>query len=125
MSDLLSLAERCEQATGPELAIDEEIAAALAGAVREVQRDGHTAYHCGTRWVSIGTVAAYTASLDAAMTLVPEGWHLYLTHEMTEQFGFKWFAQFAETAEAPAMSDHPALALCAAALRARAAGPSS
>jgi hypothetical protein len=51
--------------------------------------------------------------------LVPEGWHLYLTHERTRDFGFKWFAQFSETAEAPSKAATPALALVAASLRAR------
>lgn len=63
--ELLALAERCEKASGPDREIDAQVAryaphlvAFLRGVPEEPQ--------CGCR--------PYTASIDAAMTLVPEGW---------------------------------------------------
>lgn len=95
---LLELAERCEAATGPDreldLAVGEE---------------------CTVPGESLFPVPPVTASLDAAMTLVPEGYEnplrLYIAGEAT--------AVFIGQIEAAALT--PALAICAAALRARAA----
>src|SRR5690606_10066964 len=91
MSDLLALAERCEAATGPHRELDALIWCALNGKRYKDhfpvefgggQALGHTrveftepprrtrlvsGQHCG------GDALPYTASLDAAMTLVPEG----------------------------------------------------
>ena len=117
--ELIDLAERCEKATGPDSELDLLI------------RD--TVFQ-----PCINPGAEYTASLDAAMTLVPKGWALSL-RETTDgdrrdhsgdplaawtaaliehkNTGYKvdqrgcWRRGFAAT---------PALALCAAALRARA-----
>jgi hypothetical protein len=67
-SDLLLLAERCEQATGVDLALIRDIA-------NHAQSVG---------LLSVGDVIPnYTASLDAAMTLVPEG---FVSHEK------QWFS---------------------------------
>lgn len=104
---LLELAERCEQATGPDYGLSQEIFAAL-GLVPNRADIGYPGYH-------------YTGSLDAAMTLVPEGWgigHLdYWPHGegmrsgVTLDNGIKQFP--------PSVGATPALALCAAALRAQ------
>jgi hypothetical protein len=51
------LAERVEAATGPDRDIDHAIANL-------------------TNYATVGEVLTYTASLDAAMTLVPEGWYI-------------------------------------------------
>lgn len=65
MSELERLAERCERASGP----DRELGADILRALGWTQ-DGHNAYTPdGDRALSIPD---YTASLDAAMTLVPE-----------------------------------------------------
>lgn len=61
---LLALAERVEKLTGPDRGVDEMIA-------REVLNWKPPA---GTGAISIFTFPDFTASLDAAMTLVPEGW---------------------------------------------------
>lgn len=97
--DLLRLAERVEAAEGPDRELDREICLAL--------RSG--------RWISPGAVPAYTSSLDAAMTLVPEGCGIAIF----------WFS-LDRIAEAQVGGDRKmkgattALALTAAALRARA-----
>ena len=83
MADLLELAEQVATADGPDRELDAEIALAL-GIVRE--REGNQFYghrdhsvmvmergyydHVG----SAPELPAYTASIDAALTLVPEGY---------------------------------------------------
>ena len=125
MSDsatLLALAERCEQAAGPDRGWDAEIAVALFG--------GNVIYGLGTdQWRRIEITGArrmnhplppYTASLDAAVTLVPEGWTWGRFHSGAVE---------CMTLNGPGNSIlfergegiSTALALCAAALRARAA----
>jgi hypothetical protein len=90
---LLELALRCEATTGPDTALDLEIRDAL-----------------GLPWRA--DHLRYTASLDGAVTLVPEGAQWTLTVD-----GPRFLAHvsgFTATAATPA------LALCSAALRARA-----
>jgi hypothetical protein len=109
MSSFETLAERCEQATGPSSGLDDAIYAAINNA----------------RPSNIGDAQRYTASLDAAMTLVPKGWGKYVTDadngdalcEMwpPDDFDPKWDQDIALRAKT-----WP-LAVCAAALRARAA----
>lgn len=70
MTDLIRLAERVEALAGPDQSIDLEIAIAVWGrpgvlVLRHDEETGKNYEH--TYW-------KYTASLDAAMTLVPEGW---------------------------------------------------
>lgn len=57
-AELLALAERCEQATGPDREIELAIEDAIKGPVKPPYRRGFC--------------PAYTASLDAAMSLVPD-----------------------------------------------------
>ena len=124
---LLALAERCEQAAGPNNGLDAEIALAI----------GYTHERRGTEracwWrTPAGQQLAYvgyknhppffTGSLDAAVTLVPEGWIYELGRgesgtsrslcRMSDELGIWTGWAVAATA---------ALAICAAALRARAA----
>lgn len=115
-SKLLELAERCEQATGP----DRELNIALLPLVGlrfvdEGHPIGEVCYEQNNHAVPM---PRFTASLDAAMTLVPEG--------------FAWEAGFCEGKHAASVSSNGnrmpdaticatvALALCAAALKARA-----
>ena len=105
MSDrtaLLALAERCEQAAGPDRELDGEIDAAIGWPTSSY-------FHQHTR--------RYTGSLDAAITLVPDGWIWVVgsygnARVYQDQTAGKSF--IGENAK-------PALALCAPALRARAA----
>lgn len=109
-NDLIALAERCEEATG---------------ATRELDAMIHWAINDG---VAVGYAAyapAYTASLDAAMTLVPEGAAWSIGCEDDAQTD--WLADLTCFSEDPddyslyIRAATPAVALCAAALRARAA----
>jgi hypothetical protein len=118
MNVLLKLAERCEQATGPDRELD---AAAHTATTGFEPRIGGIGWAKGELVVPLcpgwGPLPRYTASLDAAMTLVPEGWLwardidcifcLYPPESTSPEIGFH--------------SERAALALCAAALRARAA----
>jgi hypothetical protein len=99
MTSLLELADRCEDATGPDGSLDKEIAKAR--------------YGDGIRPPKV----AFTASLDAAMALVPES--IELTLDISKP---RSTAQlFGSDPLSSATGATPALALCAAALRARAA----
>jgi hypothetical protein len=132
-SDLHSLAARAEAAEGP----DRELDMIIAEAVGWVHRSGAPYPH-----VLAWERPAYTASLDAALTLVPEGWQVAAL-EQNWRTGL-WRAQLIpvpsatliaafdrgetvgwNTADAPDSGTGgivtPALALVAAALRARAA----
>jgi hypothetical protein len=117
MTDLLDLAVRVEGAEGPDRELDELISAALAGAEREVQPSGNAAYHTGTQWVSVH-VWPYTASLDAAMGLVPEDARAHLNIAPDK-------ISTAIVAGTEGIGNNPALALCAASLRARASQDAS
>ena len=86
------LAVRCESATGPDRHIDYAIAFAVlphlhrtecsSDLLKAMGNPKHDIFHCvfddGVRRYAFAA-EAYTASLDAAMTLVPEGfsWSLY------------------------------------------------
>lgn len=125
MTDLNELADRCERATGPDPALDEAIQAAITGAEIEWQDYKQAnAYHRDGRWINIGSILAYTASLDAAMTLVPDGqdWYVTAIRPLKGTFAgavYRGIHPKIDYAEAAT----PALALTAAALRARAATP--
>jgi hypothetical protein len=65
MTALLDLAERCEKSEGAAYVLDHDIRIALgikAPSGFQMQYEG-------------ASLPAYTASVDAALTLVPEGWH--------------------------------------------------
>lgn len=126
---LTELAERCEQATGPDRELDEQCALAigftlvvprpderLQGIRRWVGPEGER-----NGWVhnrdSLDFPPAYTASLDAAMMLVPEGWHIEEMHEgcgaAPKRVGLMCW-EFINRGKGSTL----ALALCAAALKA-------
>lgn len=133
MSDLLDLAARCEAAEGPDANLDLDI---------------HGYIRVGKAWTSEerswmhfhGEFLSYTASLDAAMMLVPEN-HNWLvrsdgafanvsrkdaTNTTTvwedEPTSQEWLdAEAYRQGHRYGNAATPALALCAAALRARAA----
>ena len=134
MADLSQLIERVEAATGPDRRID----AAIWYAVIEKPLPGEKR----DRDV-IGRWPAYTASLDAAMTLVPEGarWTMrtrhpgdkhrnvnaYFVHLESHDFksvtwgkGENWITDRVNGWDVSAWAATPALALVAASLKARA-----
>jgi len=130
---LLTLAERCEQAAGP----DRELDVAIAFACGIVTHRQGNCFYTKNRYCSVMVLdydyddteyrapelPSYTASLDAAVTLVPEGWRYDLTNgdlvskekpaaRLTPDFAGPCFDGYAQKVP---------LALCIAALRARAA----
>ena len=107
MCRMIELAERCEAATGPDRDLDGDIHALLVGAPHRHQIPS--------------TWPFYTASLDAAMSLVPEG---CVSHEQQYFGGVAYATIFTggpwrEIAKAKGKTK--ALAMTAAALRACAA----
>lgn len=115
---LLKLAERCEQATGANRTLEQDIHDAIFGrdyTENAFQTDG-------------SRIRPFTASLDAAMTLVSEGWRVRTAIESQQG---PWSFSLAEHdgerdkhgvwADQHGLAATPALALCAAALRSRAA----
>lgn len=99
MVDLIELAERCEKAEGP----DRELDLCIMRYAENIGGAAENAKH-------------YTASIDAALTLVPEGLQFYLSRG-----DYATAATVGREQEWHATAATPALALCAAALRARAA----
>lgn len=116
---LLALAERCEQAAGPDRELDARIECAVQG-ITFRKLLGTSAYRTSRGDIGLMNAKRYTASLDAAVTLVPEGWTWGRFHSGTVE---------CMTLNGPGNSIlfergegiSTALALCAAALRARAA----
>jgi len=143
-ASLIALAERCEAAIGPDRELDALIyfstTAKWSGRIpswppTSIEDRGalDTGYMViqGSGYFYGDIVPAYCASLDAAMTLVPEGWHLQLS-DWSEpalcELG-PWMAILSppgirtgmETIIFRTRCQHaatPALALCAASLRA-------
>ena len=76
---LLDLAARCEAATGADRELNDAIASEIFTGKHRVRIAG-LSDEAGGLWLftypngSIGSALRFTASLDAAMSLVPEGW---------------------------------------------------
>lgn len=141
MSKLLELADRVEALTGPNREIDKQIWVDVLGmcphdrTVRSgAQSDiGFDCLDCGAdSWGNLGrkgqrlydAAQPYTASLDAAMTLVPEAISGHMTMPSIGRYTPElWQAGIhvpGPRLKSPiAYAKTPALALCAAALRAR------
>jgi hypothetical protein len=128
---LLALAERCEQADGPDRELDAEIEACLTSRVTHPLAPGWTfeAQNCEWKLARLAEIKFisrasrpaphYTASLDAAVMLVPEGCGYDFGKNL---LGYAWGGvTMPDHNEIEISADTPALALCAAALRARAA----
>jgi hypothetical protein len=112
---LIELAERGAELAGPDRTVDAEIYVAVHGLVKTgaLRSDG-----------SVRTaVPRYTASLDAAITLVPEGcqWSFDSHYGIARVFTYFSGDQGPDCLEHEAEAVTPALALTATALRARAA----
>jgi hypothetical protein len=138
MSDpttLLALAERCEQAARPDKELDQDITKLL------VPRNAEPVYRSRYGWSFIVSGSGkgfewlqnqpYTASLDAAVTLVPvelprnlrpgKWWWMLETWPDECRASVHYENGDPAILEESAKAATPALALCAAALRARAA----
>jgi hypothetical protein len=126
------LAERVEGATGPDFDLDAAIAVATGLYVREKRgRDRQEWYYPtaqggfrkGTTPYGLGRLPRFTASLDASLTLVPEGWFVWAIKQDETGWWVGLRAPDDEQAQRIAggwgPTPTPALALTAAALRAR------
>lgn len=141
---LLQLADRCERATGPDRELDALIWCALNGFTEityptDAPSARIEAKNASGEWRLIGWVDPgktqrnfspyggndaypdYTASIDAAMTLVPEGMEVSLGNEPIEWWAHVGPRDDPNSDETAYTGSTPALALCVAALRARAA----
>lgn len=115
---LIALAERCEQAEGPDRELDLAIARFRGVTVLLRNRDD-TANEEHTYW-------QYTSNIDHALTLVPEGWGWSMRtpcgHAELEAINanLTCVASLYHAAQAPVTvaAGTPVLALCAAALKA-------
>lgn len=130
---LLALADRCEAASGAGRELDAEIAAATRSGLPhgcdwarkfpnwEGERNGHVRVVGnvnGNCDYTSGRFEAprYTASLDAALTLVPPGWFTLMAMEDRHSHSWRWDLRGGFGVEVGARAATPALALCAAAL---------
>ena len=108
MDDLDALIARLEKATKPSRALDMEIAKATGWKVfrgRWLNEHGET---CRNVW-------EFTASIDAAMHLVPEGYHWEVTGAGYARVRKCWD----EIKDFEGRAKNPAIALTIAALKAR------
>lgn len=129
---LEALAVRCEQATGPDNELDRSIARTRGWQHFFVQKDIWWRAPSG---VTHGDVPRFTGSLDAAVTLVPDGWDWLTRNDegqrafanLTKDFQAVMVIAGGETFDEstgqsfPAYAATASLALCAASLRALAA----
>lgn len=135
MNALLELVERIEKVEGPDRALDVEIAVAVDWRWPDWEEGESTvrdrvAAH-GLEWlIDRATngmnsmwrgIPAYTASIDAAMTLVPEGAVTFLASQERHSLRWKWELRHGFGVRSSARAATPALALTAAALRSLAA----
>lgn len=117
------LIKRLEAATGPDRELDVAICRAIEYEVRADKRMPGKWFYEPVKQYSWQEVPAYTASLDAALTLVAEGWLWTMwAAQPTESDRWAADASVYYKAEAKFRGEGvtPALALCIAALRARA-----
>lgn len=119
-AEIIALAERVERAEGPSLVLDRDVALAIYPGAKPVPGvDARISVWDGNG-LTQRTVKPYTASLDAAMSLVPEDWHLSLS---MGRINIVTLTEDSDDPVAPARvfeasASTPALALTAASLRA-------
>ncbi len=133
-ADVLALASRVEALTGPDRVVDALVHCAITGrkmnpflpegyTIRDLGSEAKNALLARSAFITENRrpAPAYTASLDAAASLVPAGWTWARFHSgIFECFGETQYRAFFVRGEAAT----PALALTAAALRAIAEGMS-
>ncbi len=115
MTDLSALIERVEAAEGPDRDLDYDIADAVLGSVKPPLRRGHC--------------EKYTASADAALTVVPDGWGFTIVHHpgfpiqaAVREYQFsdgKYWTSGTMHQSGMVKAATPALAILSAALRTR------
>ena len=131
MSDLLTLAQKCENAEGPDRRIDALIwllqPCEAPDCNRELRDDIVKRFLAGQQWGD-SEVPSYTASVDDAASLVPEGLEWIVSNQRMKRLPDSTPKQFDGWAgvyggpmvgsECDSFAANPALALCAAALQA-------
>lgn len=125
-SDLVSLAERCEAATGPDRDLDEAIVTTLCPGATVGEYCGYEdiVFHASPLVPNKGILPFFTASQDAATTLLPERWPLrQANYSAPCADDRKWHLNLHGGREGQdtfvGRGNLPALAFCSAALRAR------
>ena len=126
-----ALAQRCEQATGMDRRLDAEIdCLARFPDLRPAELDDHKEYqrgfppHAGNIWCPTGFLLApsYTDSVDAALTLVPEGMRPSVGQNVHHGYWHAFVQSIVDSTPhqlgGAVSNTSGALALCAAALRA-------
>lgn len=115
MTDMIELAERVEAGTGPDRDLDAAIARALSSNSTDHWYENHRGEYC-----TDDLAPNYTASLDAAMTLVPVSgrWFTYYATENRHSHVWTWKLRGGFGMTVTAFAATPALALTAASLRA-------
>lgn len=130
---LTRLIEELEKATGPSMELDEKIAGILGIDRSEccgsfIQYDPEELPECCGKPI-VGMPKQYTSSLDAAVSLMPEGWRTVHAEEYLVRGNWGWTLKSNDPAHggridggsfAAGMAKTPAIALCIAALKARA-----
>lgn len=127
--ELLALAERCEEAAAGSDELDEAISCAIFPELRQVSV---TASVTGPEmiWEMRGQrvrILDYSSSLDAALSLVPEGWAWMVRRSAPDDSQHPYHAAYVrrglndEDSTRYGVAATPEQALTAAALRARAA----
>lgn len=114
--ELEALADRVEMLAGPDREVDGLIAAALG--LPHGPSSGWNNSENGDYWTVEECAPSYTASIDDAMTLVPEGYDWSVSSEQGR--GIAYCVQGPSAFLPDCVAATPALALCAAALRAKA-----
>jgi hypothetical protein len=128
-SELLALAERIEKATGPDRWLESEIWRVVNGWPEEDGERFEDRTTAPAPWwrrdpndrVAFECAPEFTASIDAALTLVPQGWRFSVDN--LNRAGPLAICEPDRGAYVRAEATTPALALCAAALRALASAP--
>lgn len=116
-TDPLVLAERIEKLNGPDREVDHAIYEAIG---RPIVRLSSSSTYCPNL---VNWAPFYTTSIDAAISLVPDGWQLHGLGETAFMIGGPWLATLVNHSlhyGQGGKGKSPALALTAAALRARA-----
>lgn len=119
--ELLALAERVEALEGPDREVNKALAP-LAG-LRLVEEGPPLGLCCYDENGHGVPLPNFTASLDAAMSLVPKGWSVDIIRTADSRLGGAYLYLFGNSGSIPSKKVHgsaatPALALTAAALRA-------
>ena len=106
------LISELEKANGPSIALDHQIAELTMDRSRAVFMTGDSG--------GIISLKRYTRSIDAALTLVPDGWTVHTIHHGLKQWDVSLcIVGDCGLASADAESNSLAIAICIAALKAR------